>query len=200
MMKDKKNTGNAFLFYGDWWTIIKNYPENTRLEIYDAIMEYGLYGNLPTLEGEAKGVFDFIKLNIDRAKENYKKQCAINKQNGSKGGAPKGNKNAKKQPKTTLNDNENNDNRKKIIKKESIIFTNFQLWLSKNASYCTDPEYFKQLSENELLKLLNTYSLTQIRRVVLDLESEKIKFKKQLTLYKVLIDRLKKENKQINSN
>ena len=94
-MKEKKNTINGFLFYDDWWKIIKNYPENIRLEIYDAVMEYGLTGNLPTLEGAAKVAFDFIQLPLDRSRENYKKQCAINKLNGSKGGAPKGNKNAK---------------------------------------------------------------------------------------------------------
>ena len=105
-MKVLKNTGNAFLFYGDWWEIIKDYPDDTRLAIWDTIIEYGLYEKLPILEGEAKDVFDFIKLNIDRAEENYKKQCAINKINGLKGGAPKGNKNAEKQPKTTINDNE----------------------------------------------------------------------------------------------
>ena len=104
--------GNAFLFYDDWWKIIKNYPDNTRLQIYDAVIEYGLTGEIPVLEGVAKTAFDFIQLPLDRSKESYKKQCAINQRNGLKGGAPKGNKNAKttennpdnpKQPKTTEN-------------------------------------------------------------------------------------------------
>ena len=91
-----RNTGNAFLFYDDWWKIIKDYPENTRHQLSEAVIEYGLDGKLPTLEGEAKVAFDFIKLAIDRDKENYKQRSAINRKNGLKGGAPKGNKNAKK--------------------------------------------------------------------------------------------------------
>ena len=55
------------------------------------------------LDGYLKIVFIPIKDYIDKNEENYRKRCEINKLNGSKGGAPKGNNNAKKekQPKTT---------------------------------------------------------------------------------------------------
>ncbi len=54
------------------------------------------------LDGYLKIIFIPIKTEIDKNEENYKKRCEINKTNGSKGGAPKGNKNAKKK-KTTEN-------------------------------------------------------------------------------------------------
>lgn len=55
------------------------------------------------LDGYLKVVFIPIKDCIDKNEETYRKRCEINKLNGSKGGAPKGNSNAKKekQPKTT---------------------------------------------------------------------------------------------------
>ena len=47
------------------------------------------------LDGYLKIVFIPIKDYIDKNEETYRKRCEINKLNGSKGGAPKGNNNAK---------------------------------------------------------------------------------------------------------
>lgn len=54
------------------------------------------------LDGYLKVIFIPIKNDIDKNEENYQKRCETNKLNGSKGGAPKGNTNAKK-TKTTKN-------------------------------------------------------------------------------------------------
>ena len=197
-MKDIKNTGNAFLFYDDWWKIIKNYPENTRLQIYDAVIEYGLTGKFPTLEGVAKTAFDFIQLPLDRSRENYKKQCAINRKNGLKGGAPKGNKNAKttennpEQPKTTIYNYKNKS--KKVLDEQNKIFATYQIWLSENAAYCADPENFIQLTAEELYKLTNKYNPEKIKEAILSLESKKLVRKKETSLYKILNDFFKKMN------
>ena len=63
------------------------------------------------LDGYLKIVFIPIKDYIDKNEENYRKRCEINKLNGSKGGAPKGNDNAnkQKQPKTTENKQKQHD-------------------------------------------------------------------------------------------
>lgn len=55
-----------------------------------------------TLNSYLKVIFIPIKEEIDKNQERYEKQCEINKENGKKGGAPKGNQNAKK-TKTTEN-------------------------------------------------------------------------------------------------
>ena len=47
---------------------------------------------------------------MDIDEEKYNKKRSKNSQNGRKGGAPKGNQNAKKQPKTTQNKHNDNDN------------------------------------------------------------------------------------------
>jgi len=48
------------------------------------------------LDGYLKIIFLPIKDDIDKNEENYKKRCETNRANGSRGGAPKGNNNAKK--------------------------------------------------------------------------------------------------------
>ena len=48
------------------------------------------------LDGYLKVIFIPIKNDIDKNEENYQKRCETNKLIGSKGGAPKGNTNAKK--------------------------------------------------------------------------------------------------------
>lgn len=59
-------------------------------------------GVLPQYSNEERVLnmaFSFMKATIDIEKARYQKKCKTNKENGSKGGAPKGNKNAlKKQP------------------------------------------------------------------------------------------------------
>jgi len=202
-MKDIKNTGNGFLFYDDWWKIIKNYPDNTRLAIYDGVMEYGLTGEIPVLKGVAKTAFDFIQLPLDRSKESYKKQCAINQRNGLKGGAPKGNKNAKttennpEQPKTTLYNYNYKNISKKVLDEQNKIFAAYQVWLSENAPYCADPENSKQLSVEELWELTNKYSPDKIKNAILLLESEKTLKKGRKGLYKIINDSLKKINENV---
>lgn len=41
-------------------------------------------------------VFSQLRLSIDRSRKSYEERCRINRENGKKGGAPKGNQNAKK--------------------------------------------------------------------------------------------------------
>jgi hypothetical protein len=202
-MKDIKNTGNGFLFYDDWWQIIKDYSGNTRLEIYDAVMEYGLTGKKPTLEGVAKVAFDFIQLPLDRSKESYKKQCVINQRNGLKGGAPKGNNNAKnnrkqpKQPKTTIYNYNNKNNSQKKLEIQNKIFAAYQAWLNENAVYCAASENFKQLTAEELWELTNKYSPEKIKEAILNFESKKIVRKRETSLYKILNDFFKKINNSV---
>lgn len=54
------------------------------------------------LTGMMNAIFIPIKNDIDKNEETYQRRCEINRQNGSFGGAPKGNKNAQKN-KTTEN-------------------------------------------------------------------------------------------------
>lgn len=87
---------DGFVFLPSYYEAISNLPDAERLALYDALCMFGLYGEEPAnLPPMAKGFFILIRPNIESSKARYK----ANTENGRKGGAPKGNKNAKKQPK-----------------------------------------------------------------------------------------------------
>ena len=54
--------------------------------------------------------FAFMSLQQRIDRDKYDKMCERNRKNGAKGGAPKGNQNARKQPKTTQNKPNDNEN------------------------------------------------------------------------------------------
>lgn len=65
-------------------------------------------GVLPQYSNEERVLnmaFSFMKATIDIEKARYQEKCKTNKVNGSKGGAPKGNKNAAKKQPNGLKDN-----------------------------------------------------------------------------------------------
>ena len=99
-----------FLFYRSFYDATSDLGDDDRLKVYDCICEYAFKGKEPTGNGLVKTVFLLIKPLLD---ESYKRYISKVK-NGSKGGAPKGNANAKKttekQPKTTENNQDNNIN------------------------------------------------------------------------------------------
>lgn len=73
-------------------------PDSVKLEVYQAIMQYGFYRNLDglNLSDMAIGLFAGIRPQLDGGWEAYDRQCECNRKNGNKGGAPKGNRNAMK--------------------------------------------------------------------------------------------------------
>lgn len=116
---------NTFIFNLEWYAVLSEYPAEIRLEVYEAIIGYALSGTLPDLKPLAKMAFSFIRKEMDYNRERYRNTVERNRENGRKGGAPKGNRNAAKRTSkttqnnppvekttlTTLNDNDNvNDN------------------------------------------------------------------------------------------
>lgn len=59
---------DSILFHKKWGNVIKGLPDAVRLEIYDAIMEYGFSGKSSVLKPLAKVAFEFIKADIDEDK------------------------------------------------------------------------------------------------------------------------------------
>lgn len=86
----------SFIFYKSFYEAIKKIPEEYQLELYNAVLSYCFEGIEPeNLSGIAEAMFILMKPNIDSAEKRYNASV----ENGRKGGAPKGNSNAKKQPK-----------------------------------------------------------------------------------------------------
>jgi len=108
---------DSFVLYISQYIAIKDLTDEQLGKLFRAIFEKQL-GNEVVLDNDIKIAFNFINNQMVVDNEKYLKKCEILKNNAKKGGAPKGNRNAKKskQPnreKNNLNDNDNehdNDN------------------------------------------------------------------------------------------
>ena len=66
--------------------------DNDKLAFLLALLKYAFYGELPEFSDKLAGMFELLKPNVDKTVKNIRQGAA----NGAKGGAPAGNKNAKK--------------------------------------------------------------------------------------------------------
>ena len=81
----------ALTIHDNWFTAIAALSDVERGKLFLALMEYRAGKEPEELGGVAGNLFSYMRGDIDRAKRNAA--------NGAKGGAPKGNRNAAKQPK-----------------------------------------------------------------------------------------------------
>ena len=89
---------DSFVFYKSFYESIKELDPENQLEVFKSIFEYAFYNKNIELNGISKAIFTLMKPNIDNSIARYN-ACV---ENGRKGGAPKGNQNAQKQPKNNL--------------------------------------------------------------------------------------------------
>lgn len=82
---------DSFIFHKEWRDAISGLPAEVRLEVYDAIIEYGISGTLAQLKPMAMLAFNFVKAAIDRDNERYDAICKRNRENGKNGGRPRKN-------------------------------------------------------------------------------------------------------------
>lgn len=99
-------TKESFVFYKSFYEAINKLPEEYQLELMKVIMIYNFEEELPKMSPVVEAMFTLIKANIDKASQRYEASV----ENGKKGGAPKGNDNAKKQPRNNLKTTQNNLN------------------------------------------------------------------------------------------
>ncbi len=81
-----------FIFRKEWRDAISGLPEEVRLEVYDAIMEYGLSGRLSDLKPMARLAFNFVKgyMDGDVEREEHRRRISlVRSEAGKKGGRPK---------------------------------------------------------------------------------------------------------------
>lgn len=149
---------DSFVLYTSQYVAIKELEDEQLGRLFRALFEKQL-GNEVVLTNDIKIAFNFINNQMVVDNQKYKKKCETLKNNAKKGGAPKGNQNAKKQKqpnreKNNLNDNDNdneiiiNDNLKEKNKKEKISFGEFKNVL---------------LSEEELEKLKQRFPDYELR-------------------------------------
>ena len=149
---------DSFVLYTSQYVAIKELEDEQLGRLFRALFEKQL-GNEVVLTNDIKIAFNFINNQMVVDNQKYKKKFETLKNNAKKGGAPKGNQNAKKQKqpnreKNNLNDNDNdnvtiiNDSLKEKNKKEKISFGEFKNVL---------------LSEEELEKLKQRFSDYELR-------------------------------------
>ena len=97
MSADRRKT---FLFNTEWANIARQFPPETQLAIYDGLIDYIATGEEPELSGAALMGFMFMRRELDEINAKYEARVAQNRENAAKGGAPKGNRNAKKKATT----------------------------------------------------------------------------------------------------
>lgn len=83
-----------FPFFRSFEDAISDLDDANQLALYKAIARYGLYGKEPALTGLAATMWKLIYPNLRNSRKQY--------ENGAKGGAPKGNGNARKWKRPTL--------------------------------------------------------------------------------------------------
>lgn len=87
-------TRDYFPFFRSFEDAISDLDDANQLVLYRAITRYGLYGKEPALTGLAATMWKLIYPNLRNSRKQY--------ENGAKGGAPKGNGNARKRKRPTL--------------------------------------------------------------------------------------------------
>lgn len=85
MGNNKKTT---FVANIRWQSVLKNYPPEIRVAVYDAMFEYAATGEVPELDKESKMAFLFIKAELDDNQARYEEQSEVNSRNGKNGGNP----------------------------------------------------------------------------------------------------------------
>ena len=101
-MKNKK----TFLFNLEWFEILAEYPEDVRLEVYEAVMTYASTGSVPELSQLGRMAFSFIRREMDYNAGKYEQTVEKRRQAGSKGGRSKAEKKAAKAQETPVKETE----------------------------------------------------------------------------------------------
>lgn len=71
----------SFIFYKSFYESLKDVPNEIKLQVYEAICEYSIYGKIRELTGISKALFTLILPQLDANAKRY--------ENGKKGGRPK---------------------------------------------------------------------------------------------------------------
>jgi hypothetical protein len=92
------------IFYRQWWETIRELTPEQQSVAYDALLRFAFDGVEPT-DAIARAVTTTMRSTILRDREKYERVCERNRANGKRGGAPRGNENARKEriEKTTQN-------------------------------------------------------------------------------------------------
>ena len=157
----KKNT-ESFVFYKDWFWAIRELPDDTRLEVFDAIMHEVFEDGVIDLSPMAQMALRFVSQRIERDKEKYNSICERRKEFGKKGGLAKRNVQQKiahatisKQNYANVADNDNDNDNGDNDNENDILDT--KVSMSKNIKNDKDVSLSKKTFEKPSLEEVATY-------------------------------------------
>ena len=112
---------NGFVFYRSFAEALSDLDEITRAHCYDALIEYALNGNEPSLNGIESAVFKLIKPQIDANNRRYENGCK-GAEFGKLGGRPRKNPigDNQKNPKETPKEKDKEKEKDKDKDKENV--------------------------------------------------------------------------------
>lgn len=89
---------NGFILYSEHYEAVKSLSLEQKGLLLDCLYRYAIDGTEPTGDDPLVALaFAFLRASMDAARAKYDAKCARMRENGRKGGAPKGNANAKKE-------------------------------------------------------------------------------------------------------
>ena len=105
-----------FCAYHSYLKSMKQLSDAEVGRLFRAMLKYSETGELDALYGNERFVADTIVAQIDRDKQQYAKKCAVNRENGSKGGqanAPERGANGTERPQTPPKEKEKKKEKEK---------------------------------------------------------------------------------------
>lgn len=96
---------DGVVFLPSFHEAIKDLPDEERLGVYDAVIRFGLYGEITEMSPTVKSLFALMRPVIESSQRRY--QTA--KLNGSKGGRPRKKQTGNQRKNQTGNQNQNQD-------------------------------------------------------------------------------------------
>lgn len=127
-MSESNNFEKSFVLQESYYAVAKQFPARDFQKFLEFLINYGLYGTEPDFSALSKSSqlaanasFIQIRQRIDSSKRRYDAAVA----NGKRGGAPKGNQNArKKQPKQPKNNQTNDQTNDQTINQKNNLNVN----------------------------------------------------------------------------
>ena len=163
-------TRDSFIFYRSFYEAIQDLPKENQLELYNAIAQYSLNFEDPTLNGLSNTIFKLIKPQIEANRKRYLNgKKPKNKQKESKEEAKEKQKESKEEANKNENKNKNENDNELIIQNEKHFE---EFWIHYTPIECNGrsvpkgskkeakAEYKKQIKKhdhNQIMQGLNKY-------------------------------------------
>ena len=199
----------SFVFYASFYEALQGCPDDIRLDVYEAVIRYAVYGDEPAFDGVRRSLFVLIKPQIDA---NIRRR-----ENGSRGGRkkakdesnrnqtePKPNRNqtqtkTKPKPNQDVTEVEPNVNVNDNVNVNEVMLTHnvttrkqrFDAWLQKECPYIA--KRYKLPTDEQLERLCSQYGEQMVAEVCGQLENRADLRKRYTDLYRTLLNWCKRE-------